>query len=165
VKTATFSFATVLVAFGGLHVAAHFLRRARTIICGALMALAITTANAAKKDKDSANFLLPHCKFVNDQTLTDIHKAFYTGRCTGIVQTIVEMLGLLKREREAGVQLDPTLCADVPPGVTNGQILQVVIRFGETHPNMTHAPFLTLAMVALNSAWPCPPSPTIPGRP
>jgi hypothetical protein len=42
----------------------------RTIIGGALLALMITTANAAvEEDVHSARFMLPYCKLTSKQTM------------------------------------------------------------------------------------------------
>jgi hypothetical protein len=87
--------------------------------------------------------------------MTDVPKAFNSGRCAGAVAAIVAMLDFVRQRRKAGDQIDSLLCADFPLGVTNGQLVRVVTRFGETHPEMTHLPFMTLALVALNATWPC----------
>jgi hypothetical protein len=144
------------------HQARKGLRRAKrkgeemkSIICSALMALTITMAEAAEADQDSANYLLPYCKLI-PSGMADRVKAFQAGRCAATVQSVAAFLNLLKEEREKGrAQVDPTFCADIPHGVTNSQLVQVVIKFSETHPEMTHVAFGTFSLVALNVTWPC----------
>jgi hypothetical protein len=51
----------------------------KTIICGALTALAVTAAGAAE-DTRSANYVLPHCKaFINRQATLDLWQGFCMG--------------------------------------------------------------------------------------
>ena len=67
----------------------------KAIICGALLALTITTANAAD-DLDRANYLLPYCKLTATERLANTENAYFNGRCEAIVQTVSAVLGMLK---------------------------------------------------------------------
>jgi len=54
------------------------------------------------------------------------------------------------------MQVDRKLfCAEIPHGVTSGQAVAVVVRYGETHPEQAHVTFIALALTALREAWPC----------
>jgi hypothetical protein len=57
----------------------------KAIICGALLALTITTANAAE-NINSANYILPHCKAFIDGK--DPRGALNQGICSGSVEAL-----------------------------------------------------------------------------
>jgi len=117
-----------------------FMRTA--IICGALMALTVTTAAAAEKDMSSANFFLPHCKVSLDPKARDY--SFVSGVCAGSVSGLVFALATLT---------PGTLC--IPAAANTSQMVRVVIRYVETRPQRMHEPFESLALEALRDAWPC----------
>lgn len=127
----------------------------KAMIYGALIALTVTTANAAE-DEQSADFMLPYCQLTAKETAGDIKKASNYSRCVGIVEGVSQMFNLLKEAQAAGrAQLDPLLCTSIPAGVTNEQLVDVVVAYGETFPELTHRPFTVLAISALRVAWPC----------
>src|SRR5258706_8823279 len=35
------------------------------------------------------------------------------------------------------------------------QLINVVVRYGEAHPESTHEPFFLIAFIAMHEAWPC----------
>jgi|SRR5215468_10137747 len=129
----------------------------RTIICGALIALMITTANAAvEEDVHSAHFMLPYCKLTSKQTMANARNALIYGQCFGIVYGIVSMLGVLRQAETTGqAQLDPVLCTDIPGEITFEQLVNVVVKYGSTHQDQAHERFEVLAFNALRDAWPC----------
>jgi Rap1a immunity proteins len=47
----------------------------------------------------------------------------------------------------------PVFCP--PQKATNEQFIRVVVAYIDKHPEMTHEPFESLALVALAEAWPC----------
>ena len=128
----------------------------KAIICGALMALVISTANAAE-NTHSANYLLPYCKLTSDQVVDSSSNRYLVGRCAGLVEGVRNMAGLLRAMQTVGdiPHLDPLLCAAVPEQVTVQEILKVVVRYGETHPKEGPLPFTVLVLDALHDAWPC----------
>jgi hypothetical protein len=127
----------------------------KAIICGALIVLTLATADAAE-DEQSADFMLPYCRLTPKEMTADIKKASNYSRCIGIVEGISQMFNLLREAQAAGtVQLDPLLCTSIPSGITNEQLVTVVVKYGETFPELTHRPFTVLAMSALRVAWPC----------
>jgi hypothetical protein len=128
----------------------------RVTICGALLMLTITTANAAVEDTTSANYLLPYCKLTKEQAGSSANTALNLGQCMGIVEGISQMFRLLNEAQAAGtVQLDPLLCTSIPAGITTRQLVDVVVKYGETFPELTYRPFTVLAMSAMRVAWPC----------
>jgi hypothetical protein len=48
-------------------------------------------------------------------------------------------------------QLDPLLCTSIPVGITTQQLVDVVVKYGATFPELTHRPFTVLAM--LQCVW------------
>lgn len=128
----------------------------RTVSLGALMALAITAAQAAAEDTDSADFLLPFCRLTPNEMAADIKKAANYGRCVGAVEGISQMFSLMRQAQEAGAaRLDPLLCTAIPAGIASEQLVNVVVKYGEAFPELTHRPFTVVAMSAMRLAWPC----------
>jgi hypothetical protein len=129
----------------------------RTIIGGALLALMITTANAAvEEDVHSARSMLPYCKLTSKQTMANTKNALIYGQCFGTVSGIVMMVEVLRQAEAAGkAQLDPVLCTDIPGNTTMEQLVNVVVKYGSTHPDQGHERFEVLAFNALRDAWPC----------
>ncbi len=129
----------------------------RIIIGGALIALMITTANAAvEEDVHSGHFMLPYCKLTSKQTMANTKNALIYGQCFGMVSGIVMMVELLRQAEASGkAQLDPVLCTDIPGDTTIEQLVNVVVKYGSTHPDQAHERFEVLAFNALRDAWPC----------
>jgi hypothetical protein len=128
----------------------------RETLLGALMALTITTTNAAVEDTNSADFILPFCRLTPKEMSADINKASNYGRCLGIVEGISQMFTLLEEAQAAGAaRLDPLLCTSIPADITNEQLVNVVVKYSEAFPELTHRPFTVVAMSAMRLAWPC----------
>jgi hypothetical protein len=128
----------------------------RAFICGALLALAITTTNAAEQGTKNADDLLPYCKLAKEPSRTSARDAVNVGQCLGIVEGISQMFRLLQEAKEAGTaEFDPLLCTAIPVGITTLQLVDVVVKYGETFPELTHRPFTVLVMSAMRVAWPC----------
>jgi hypothetical protein len=129
----------------------------RTVIYGALAALMITTANAAvQEDVHSAHFMLPYCKLSPKQTMANAKNALIYGQCFGIVSGVVMMIELLRHAQASGqAQVDPILCADIPGDTAIEHLVDVVVKYGLTHPDETHGRFEVLAFTALRDSWPC----------
>jgi hypothetical protein len=128
----------------------------RETLLGALMALTITTTNAAVEDTNSADFILPFCRLTPKEMSADINKAANYGRCLGLVEGISQMFSLLEEAQAAGAaRLDPLLCTSIPADITNEQLVKVVVKYGEAFPELTQRPFTVVAMSAMRLAWPC----------
>ena len=115
------------------------------IICGALMTLAVTAANA-QQSLFSANSVLPGCKAVFEEGRGLGRQD--TGYCVGAINALTF--------------LSATECIEIPDEVTFLQILLVVVRFVEAHPLRTEEAFVGLAFEALLEAWPCHKTPDPP---
>jgi hypothetical protein len=127
----------------------------KAMIGCALVALTVMTAHAAE-DEQRADFMLPYCRLTPKEMTADIKKASNHSRCVGIVEGVSQMFNLLREAQAAGmVQLDPLLCTSIPAGITKEQLVDVVVTYGETFPELTHRPFTVLAISALRVAWPC----------
>jgi hypothetical protein len=125
-------------------------------LLGALMALTITTTNAAVEDTHSADFMLPFCRLTPKEIGADINKASNYGHCLGVVEGIGQMFSLLEEAQAAGAaRLDPLLCTSIPADITGEQLVNVVVKYGEAFPELTHRPFAVVAMSAMRLAWPC----------
>jgi hypothetical protein len=129
----------------------------RTIICAAVMALAITAANAGvEEDVHSAHRMLPYCKLTSKQTMANTKNALMYGQCFGVISGIVLMTELLRQAAAAGrAELDPALCVEIPGDTTILQLVDAVVKYGESHPVQTGERFEVLAFSAFRDAWPC----------
>ncbi len=129
----------------------------RTIICTALMALAIGAANAAvQEDVHSARSMLPYCRLTAKQTMANARNALMYGQCFGVISGIVLMTELLRQAQAAGkAQLDPALCVEIPGDTTIVQLVDAVVKYGDAHPEQTSERFEVLAFAAFRSSWPC----------
>jgi Rap1a immunity proteins len=133
----------------------------RSVIFGTLLALTVTAATAAE-DIESANRMLPGCKGFVANTITSRNDALMMGLCLGTVGAIAFMaqnsdvaISALSGEGQAMLLKGSRRCADIPSGVTNGQMVRVVVRYIEARSNRIHEPFHSLALEALLDAWPC----------
>jgi len=108
----------------------------RAIICGALMALAITAASAVERDITSQ---LPHCRAMLDSTRPSFGDANNVAWCA-------RMFSGLRYATDGG-----SLCI---PDSAGPEILSVIARYIEARPQRQHESRL-LAIEALFEAWPC----------
>jgi isopentenyl diphosphate isomerase/L-lactate dehydrogenase-like FMN-dependent dehydrogenase len=111
--------------------------------------MAVTTAGATDDD-DSASSFLPYCKLAAGQAG---NKAYLAGRCVGLVKGVADALALVKQ-----VDVDRSvtqLCVDRPRNAGASQAVEVVVKYGEAHPEQMRAPFTVVAALALTEAWAC----------
>jgi hypothetical protein len=130
----------------------------RTIIVGiALMGMAIASANAAvEEDVHSTHFMLPYCKLTSKQTMANSRNALIYGQCFGVISGIVTMTLLLRQAQAVGkAELDPALCVEIPGNTTILQLIDVVVKYSEAHPDQANERFEFVAFGALRDAWPC----------
>jgi hypothetical protein len=71
---------------------------------------------------------------------------YMEGMCLGIILGLADAVRLQKPRR---------FC--VPDGVTQGQMVRVVVNYIDRHPETMHLRFSALAFHALKEAWPCNP--------
>jgi hypothetical protein len=129
--------------------------KVRTFIIGVSLALALLTGPASAEpsaDDMSANDVMPGCRSLLGKARTKPH--FDAAKsankeeipCIGGV-TAAEMIDDLQQKHE--------VC--IPKGVTMGQMIAVVVKYVDEHPEDMHSEFLFLAHEALLTAWPCKP--------
>src|SRR5262245_53123144 len=122
------------------------------IAIGALALIAPDSAlGQAATQAYSANFMVPHCRrFIAQQdaaqpSTPDSVNALYQGMCTGIVSTVFYFAQLYPEQFR--------VC--VPKGSNVGQVIRMVVKFADNHPEHLHEDFRLVAMVALQDGWPC----------
>ncbi len=118
-------------------------KRTWTTLGGVVLALTVTVADAADAGY-SANFVMPGCRVMLNYNDPTFDPTFQAGLCAGLVAGA-----------RYSVYRRPDLCADVPKGATNEQIIRVVVRYTEMRPQKMHQPFIGFAMAAMIDAWPC----------
>lgn len=97
-------------------------------------------AEAQSPDTKSANVIMPGCRHFLS-TSAD----FGSGVCAGQVNALAQ----------TGRLMTQSLANCVPEGVTNEQLVRVVVAYIDRIPERTHEPFILLAIEALHAAWPC----------
>ena len=127
------------------------------LLCVAAAALVITPLCArAEEDLHSARAMLPFCKLSAKQSMANSRNAMMYGQCYGMVSGVVMMVEVLRQARAAGkAQVDPVLCVEIPPDTTILQLVDAVVKYGESHPDQTGERFEAVAFGAFRSAWPC----------
>jgi hypothetical protein len=113
-----------------------------------VLAMALTVPALAQSDP-SANYMLPHCRNWIDRIPTKPADTALAGMCAGTVAAALHYSTFL----EAPYKSCP------PKGVTNGQAIEVVVRYLEAHPEVRDQDFRMLILSALRTTWPCPRSP------
>jgi hypothetical protein len=125
-------------------------------VISTVLAIAAATTAAAEEDTHSARFMLPYCKLSSRQTMANPRNALIYGQCFGMISGIVMTAEVLRQARAAGkAELDPTLCMEIPGDTTILQIIDRVVKYGETHPDQGRERFEVVAFNALRDAWPC----------
>jgi len=99
--------------------------------------LASTIVPAGAQDISRANFMLPHCKSGKE--------TFWMGVCLGSITALAYL----------GPKLEDSLRFCFPKGVTQGQMVDVVVPYIEARPSRLHEDFRWLAVEAMREAWPC----------
>lgn len=88
----------------------------------------------------TGNDLYDDCKSTNAGKQMD---------CLGYITGVVEMILYAKRSYK--------ICmADIPAGVSRGQVNDIVVSHLEKHPAVRHHDAVALAIDALDIAFPCP---------
>lgn len=100
----------------------------------------------------SGSQLQEMCKDILKDTQKD---QFQAGRCMGFVRAVLEseqVFVLLTSRNPTYEQI--FYCA--PRGVTEGQVLEIVAKFLNNHPERLQQWAVTLILHALHDAFPCP---------
>lgn len=100
----------------------------------------------------SGSQLQEMCKDILKDTQKD---QFQAGRCMGFVRAVLEseQVFVLLTSRNSNYE-QIFYCA--PRGVTEGQVLQVVAKFLNNHPERLQQWAVTLILHAMHDAFPCP---------
>jgi hypothetical protein len=117
--------------------------------------IASPTSAQAEENKGSANYMLPLCKTwlkigidkdmeaFKNILRTDPIQLTTSGMCAGTVVGIAETLRTFE-------------LACPPKGVTNDQLVRMVISEVERHPQKLHEDFIVPAAAVMMASWPCP---------
>jgi hypothetical protein len=119
-------------------------------LCILALVMALTVPALAQSDPSAnTNNMLPHCRNWIDRVPTKPADTALAGICAGTVGAALHYSTHL----EAAYKSCP------PKGVTNGQAIEVVVRYLEAHPEVWDQDFRMLTLSALRATWPCPRSP------
>ena len=113
----------------------HLLAAAAVLLCSSGSTFAVD-------DALSANNIMPGCRAFNPAGIQPRNYTFMAGVCLGSTVTIIHQLGICN-----------------PSGVTDDQVIKVVVAYIDARPARLHENFSDLAREALLAAWPCPASP------
>lgn len=128
----------------------------KTILCAVAALVLTSSAVRAAEDLHSARSMLPFCKLSAKQSMATSRNAMMYGQCFGMVSGVVMMAEVLRQARAAGkAELDSTLCLEIPSDTTILQLIDAVVRYGESHPEAAAERFEAVAFGAFRSAWPC----------
>ena len=111
----------------------------------ALAIASALTANPAAAEDYSANHYLPSCRDVANQQVGS-NSPITMGECMGIVEALSQVLPYVDRKFNR---------ACVPNGVSHFQMMAIVVRWLDQHPQRWNENFIGLALLALHDAWPC----------
>jgi hypothetical protein len=126
----------------------------RLIVLALVLAALGPAAARAEQDRGSANYMLPLCQAwlkIVDKDAEAIRNLLKTdavvrltaaGMCAGVVIGVLEAL-----------QSSELSCP--PDGVTNDQLVRMVVSAIERHPETMHEDFAARARVVLMASWPC----------
>jgi Rap1a immunity proteins len=109
----------------------------RSLLVSTITASMLVAGPGFAADIKSANIMMPHC---HDALSDGVGDRFAAGMCLGMIVGIEYL-------RKGGS------CA--PEGITQGQMLRVVVQYIDARPARLHEDFKLLALEALNAAWPC----------
>jgi hypothetical protein len=78
--------------------------------------------------------------------------------CAGYVVGLIEGADFEAQWVEADLKLTRKASKAVcrPAAVENGQLVKVVLKFIDAHPEQAHLPTVAIVMYALSEAYPCP---------
>jgi hypothetical protein len=119
-----------------------------------LAALGSAPRTHAEQNLGSANYMLPLCKTwlkVGDKDVETMKNIFRTdavgrlisaGMCAGVVAGILETMRMFELS-----------CP--PKGVTNDQLVRMVVTEIERHPEKMHEDFIVPASAVMMLYWPC----------
>ena len=93
----------------------------------------------------TGNTLIESCQIYVDSLPDPVSSNFLGGYCLGLVHGVSDVAQVLGSP--------PLVC--YPSGGTNSQLVRVVVKFLNDHPEALHKPDTVLVLEALNDAYPC----------
>jgi Ssp1 endopeptidase immunity protein Rap1a len=110
--------------------------------------VAAIRAESAVPYDDTGNALLPSCReWVDRKAPHTKDDAALQGLCAGLI------VGTGRFSAQRGIPANFRSCT--PLETTNDQLIRVVVRFMENHPERLQLPLVILTILALQEAWPC----------
>ena len=114
----------------------------------AALAGALASGSATAAPVATGNELLQWCK--NVLSNNEAESTSYTaGYCTAVVITVGDLVKSINRD------LGPKLQICVPSGVSNGQMVRILVKYLEANPEKLHINATTLTILATQQAFPC----------
>jgi hypothetical protein len=159
----------------------------RTWACGVVAALTVTRALAQEPDKNSANYLMEHCRTWLNHDSGALADPYSQGICVGKIKGVLSVVGPpsndfeiflaskfneglgVGRDEAVGFMIRSLNSSQVYSRQANGvcfpdhgrtaddRLVQVVATYIDARPARLHERFEILAAEALHSAWPCNP--------
>ena len=121
--------------------------RMLAVLCALTVGPVLTSPAGAQSTDHSATYYLPGCRdFANRKSGDNL---FLQGECVGVLEGLLATASLL----------DPKFVVSrscMPDGATVAQIVTVVVRWFDQHPERWLEDFRASALLALHDAWPCP---------
>src|SRR5262249_20729228 len=119
----------------------------RTICVAALTLVLSSTTIMAQREAASGIFILPPWeRDPKPGEITPADQALFMGFCRGVITALVTVGPGLRPEWSA-------ICA--PKESTSSQWQAVVVKYMKDHPEQLHESLISLAHIALWTAWPC----------
>jgi Rap1a immunity proteins len=108
--------------------------------------LCSSSVTAEEKNIESANALLPYCKYASvDRPRGGFDVGWGVGLCYAMIVGVGYVTG----------DMPEHLRSCRPDKVTNEQLVRVVISYVEARPERMHEDIRQLALEAFHRAWPC----------
>jgi hypothetical protein len=121
-------------------------KKAISTSMAALIILPSFSTDSQERETNSANYWIPRCKYLLvDQYRGGFDVGFGVGVCAGMVDSISYFSRLLPEHMKS--------CK--PEGVTNEQLIRVVITYIEARPARMHENIKDLIVEAFSHNWPC----------
>lgn len=117
-----------------------------TMIARLALVLCLLVPTFAWADDNSGNSFERGCRMaIAREEASDLYEAARVGECLGAMRTI----SILNN------YLDPRLKYCPPKGATTGQLIKIVLKYMDDHPEQMNKDFVHLSLIAINSVWAC----------
>jgi len=118
-------------------------------------ALPLQSQSTSTADMESLRYLANACQDTETppQTFNTTDRPFRAGYCAGYISAATDWLQYVKYLAKSG-NTSPTVC--LPSNVQNGDLLKVLVKYANDHPEQLHVPAFIGLNLALSQAYPCP---------